>query len=419
MRNSEVLSHVLVGASDERRMLVGAYLTQEFAFESAALTNPSMVPAPDQAGLADGELRVVLSLRSIGEGHISSIEFREGVLAADGSMITAPASEHAETGERRSPVYERKLFASKLNELGAHVGLVARVLDELPRHFDGSALERALSVLNDQPRIVVFETIKLIRWLASSNYVLEFDEATSLSERLVWPESPFESRGMEDARFVRFVEDDGTSTYYATYTAFNGFQILPQLMETNDFRTFEISTLNGASAQNKGMALFPRLINGRYSALSRSDGVNIHVITSDNPRFWGTPSQVLRRPQRPWELVQMGNCGSPIETEHGWLVLTHGVGPMRTYQIGAVLLDLDHPEQVVADLPDPILHAGADERDGYVPNVVYSCGGLVHGDRLCVPFGVADQRTAFTSYSVSELLDALVVHRPRRKRAPD
>lgn len=409
-RNCERVADLLGDVSEDRRLLAGAYLTHEYAFEAAALTNPSIVRAPDQTDLPEGSCRVVLSLRSIGEGHVSSIEFRSGTVTVDGTVDIAVPGPFAETGERRSPVYERKLFGVKLAELGADIDMSARVLDQLSRHFGVPELEEALRVLDDVPRAVSHESVKLIRWLAASNYLLEFDEETPIEERLLWPEGPFESRGMEDARFVRFVEDDRTTTYYATYTAYDGIDILPQLIETNDFRSFEITTMNGRSAHNKGMALFPRTIDGAYVALSRPDRENIHLLRSDNPRFWNGASTPLRRPQRPWELVQLGNCGSPLETSEGWLVITHGVGPMRTYRLGAMLLDLDHPERIIGDLPDPILEADEGERNGYVPNVVYSCGGMIYGDRLILPYGFSDEGTGVAVFSVPELLKNLLDH---------
>jgi predicted GH43/DUF377 family glycosyl hydrolase len=414
--NAARVEHLLGDAPADRRLLAGAYLTQEYAFSAAALTNPSMVSAPDQSAAAPGARRFVLSMRAIGEGHLSSITFRTGSVTADGEVALDGAVTRAETGERGVPVYERKHFANKLRELGADVGLTSRVLDQLPRHFSTPELESAIGVLDDVPRAVSYESTKLMRWLAASNYLLRFDPHTSLAERLVWPEGPFESRGMEDARFVRFAEEDGSSTYYATYTAYDGYQILPQLIETNDFCSFEMSTLSGRSALNKGMALFPRLVDGSYVALTRPDRENLHIVRSPDPRAWHLPSVPLRRPQQPWELVQMGNCGSPIETEAGWLVLTHGVGPLRTYRLGAMLLDLEHPDRVVADLADPILEASEEERDGYVPNVVYSCGALRHGDHLVVPYGISDQRTGIVVYSVTELVEALLAGAGRRER---
>ena len=412
-RNAERVDHLLTGCSAERRLLVGSYFTQEHAFESAALTNPSMVAAPDQSGVAPGSRRFVLSLRAIGEGHLSSITFRTGTVDASGDVEVDDPGPLVETGERRGAVHERRHFAHKLLELGADVDCTGRVMDRLPRHFVTGDLEQALHALDDLPRAVTHESVKLARWLAASNYLLSFDsDTTRLPQRLIWPEGPFESRGMEDARFVRFTEDDGSTTYYATYTAYDGFTILPQLIETNDFTTFEISTLNGPGAHNKGMALFPRTIGDHYVALSRPDRENIHLVRSSDVRAWETTSTLLRRPQQYWEGVQLGNCGSPIETEHGWLVLTHGVGPMRTYRLGAMLLDLEDPSRILGDLPEPILEADDDERDGYVPNVVYSCGAMRHGDHLVLPYGASDQSTRFATLSVPQLVDALLACPP-------
>ena len=413
VRNAERVELLLDGVDADRRRLVGAYLTQEHAYQAAAVTNPSMVPAPDQSGVEAGAKRFVLSVRAIGEGHISSIAFRTGVVSADGGVSVDDDATLTETGERGVPVYERRHFAAKLKELGADVTLTSTVLDKLGRHFGQGELESAIAVLDAEPRAVTHESVKLMRWLAASNYLLKFDGATTtIQERLVWPEGPFESKGMEDARFVHFTEDDGSSTYYGTYTAYDGFEILPQLIETNDFCTFEMSTLSGASAQNKGMALFPRLIEGAYVALSRPDRENLHLLRSPDPRAWHHASVPVRRPTRAWEIIQMGNCGSPIETEAGWLVLTHGVGPMRTYRMGAILLDLDHPERIIGDLPEPLLEASEEEREGYVPNVVYSCGAMVHDDHLVVPYGVADQRTAIAVCSLSQVLEALLASSP-------
>ncbi len=412
-RNAQRVDHLLTGCSAERRRLVGAFFTQEHSFEAAALTNPSMVPAADQTGAPAGSLRFVLSLRAIGEGHLSSITFRTGTVDAAGELVVDDPGVLVETGERRGAVHERRHFAHKLLELGADVDCTGRVMDRLPRHFGTAELEEALHALDDLPRALTHESDKLARWLAASNYLLSFDgAATPLAQRLIWPEGPFESRGMEDARFVRFTEDDGSTTYYATYTAYDGFTILPQLIETNDFTSFEISTLTGPGAHNKGMALFPRTIDGCYVALSRPDRENIHLVRSTDVRAWETASVLLRRPQQPWEAVQLGNCGSPIETEHGWLVLTHGVGAMRSYRLGAMLLDLEDPSRIVGDLREPFLVADDDERNGYVPNVVYSCGGMRHGDHLVLPYGASDQVTRFATLSVPELVEALLASPP-------
>ena len=245
-----------------------------------------------------------------------------------------------------------------------------------------------------------------MRWLASSNYEVSFPGSSELSERVLFPSGPSESRGMEDARFVRFTEPDGSVVYYATYTAYDGMSILPQLIETVDFQTFRIATLNGRAARNKGIALFPRRIDGRYAALSRSDGESNHFMVSDHVRFWHE-SQRIQMPRQPWEIVQIGNAGSPIETEEGWLVVTHGVGPMRRYVLGAILLDLDDPSRVIGHLEDPLLEPDETERDGYVPNVVYSCGAIVHDGDLVIAYGASDTSTRFASISLDSVLGGL------------
>lgn len=393
----------------ERRLLIGAFYTHEYSIEGAALCNPSLVSSPDQTGLGAGEHRLLMSLRAIGEGHISSIEFRTATIDAEGRVSFEPLARDLTTGERTPPAqYHKRLFSAKLHELGADNDLARAVMDRLPSLFDAAQLEQSLEYLEGggTPRSVTFETTKIIRLLAASNYVTTFAEESLLSQRVLFPAGPHESRGMEDARFVRFVDDDGEVRYYATYTAYDGFQILPQLIETQDFISFSISTLNGAAAQNKGMALFPRRIGGKYVMLSRKDRENLYLSTSDEVRFWhqGTP---LDKPHCPWELVQIGNCGSPIETPHGWLVITHGVGPMRRYVLGALLLDLDDPSRVVGRLSAPLLEPSESEREGYVPNVVYSCGSLLNGDDLVLPYGMSDGAVGIAVVSLAELLTAL------------
>jgi predicted GH43/DUF377 family glycosyl hydrolase len=248
--------------------------------------------------------------------------------------------------------------------------------------------------------------LECIQWLADSNYELHFSETLALSERIIFPVSPNETNGIEDARFVRFTEDDGSVMYYATYTAYNGRAILPQFIETLDFLNFRILTLNGGRVQNKGMALFPRRVGGRYAMLSRYDDENLFLMYSDSPYYWADP-QLILRPAAMWESVKIGNCGSPIETEEGWLVITHGVGPMRKYCIGAALLDLDDPSRVIGRLREPLLAPEGAEREGYVPNVVYSCGSMVHGRELILPFAVSDLASTIVSVSLDELLATL------------
>jgi predicted GH43/DUF377 family glycosyl hydrolase len=392
--------------SADRRRLIGAFFTHEFSIQAAAFFNPSVVPAPDQSGLQPGELRFVMSARSVGEGHLSSIEFRTGVLDAAGDVTVDPVTPYASTGKRRTPIYDKHLFFAKLAEMDGDKTALSKMLNPLPDGFTYDQLVASVAQHKRQRMPGSARAIRLIHWLASSNYVLTFDRESRLDERVLFPTGPNESRGMEDARFVQFVDDDGSVTYYATYTAFDGTGVLPQSIETRDFLSFRVATLSGSGVANKGMALFPRRMNGRYVMLSRLDSENIHLMTSDNIRHWDE-AEKLQMPVRPWTLIQRGNCGSPIETADGWLVITHGVGPMRRYSIGAMLLDLENPRRVVAHLPDPILTAGPDQRDGYVPNVVYSCGSLVHEDHLMLPYGFSDTGIGIATLSLSEILELL------------
>ncbi|MFV2063544.1 MAG: glycosidase, partial [Chloroflexota bacterium] len=256
--------------------------------------------------------------------------------------------------------------------------------------------------------VVAYETTRIIHWVAASNYAITFAEDSQVSERVIFPSGPTESQGMEDARFVRFTDDDGSVIYYAIYTAFDGFQILPQVIETTDFVSFRIATLNGRGATNKGMALFPRMIDGHYAALSRPDNESNFVMFSDDVRSWHDLHKI-QEPERPWELLQLGNCGSPLETEAGWLVITHGVGPMRRYTLGAILLDIEDPRRVIGHLDEPLLAPTEDERDGYVPNVVYSCGSMIHGDDLVIPYGYSDLGVGIATARLEDVLTRLMV----------
>jgi predicted GH43/DUF377 family glycosyl hydrolase len=395
--------------SPERRLLIGAYCSHEYSIEAAALCNPSIVPAPDQSGLPRGASRFILSLRAVGEGHISSIEFRSGVIELGGKIAFDSISPFVSMGKRvPNPSYEKQVFHSKMGELGFHNEVSRWVLDRLPDRFDLGELMGAIAASRTQniPRPMRRETIEVIHWLATSNYDVIFSPDSAISERVIFPQGPTESHGMEDARFVRFVEDDGSACYYATYTAYDGHDILPQLIETRDFLQFDVRTLNGTGAQNKGMALFPRRIGGRFAMLSRHDGESLYFMTSENIRFWHD-AEILSIPRRRWEIIQIGNCGSPIETEEGWLVLTHGVGPMRTYAIGAMLLDLDDPQRVIGQLPGPLLVCAPDEREGYVPNVVYTCGGMLHNKQLILPYGFSDMGIRIATVPVDDLLAQL------------
>jgi predicted GH43/DUF377 family glycosyl hydrolase len=407
MVRSHVGDHLL---SFSRELYIGALFSGEYALESAALFNPSIVPHPDQSGVAEGELRFVLSLRATGEGHISSIEFRSGVIHEDGRITIATISPLVSAPDvEENPSYRKLMFLHKLKEMGFENEWSQRILEPLGDDFTHMELDRSMLQNlgeGEEHRREVERTRECVNWLAHSNYEVHFPPAVSLSQRIIFPGSPNESNGIEDARFVRFVEDDGSTCYYATYTAYNGRAILPQLLETPDFQNFRVRTLNGNAVQNKGMALFPRRINGKCAMISRQDDENLFLMISDNLHFWNDP-RPLATPSQPWEFVKIGNCGSPIETDRGWLLLTHGVGPMRRYCIGAMLLDLDDPGRVLGSLELPLLEPIGENREGYVPNVVYSCGAMIHNGRLILPYALSDTCSTIGIVDLRELLDAL------------
>jgi predicted GH43/DUF377 family glycosyl hydrolase len=399
--------------SPSRRLLLGATFTSEYAIEGAALCNPCLVAHPDQAGVVDGSVRVVMSVRGIGEGHRSSIGFRTGVVTDAGELQLDPPPAFAVTTRPTTAPLEATVFRGELRRLRAGGGDADFVLDALGPRFSSDDLEKRLAKLERQlaTRPQGRRIITLIRKIAERTYAVDFGAGNPLNERVLMPAMAAESHGMEDARFVRFEnenedEDDGPPTYYATYTAYNGADIGEQLLETTDFCSFTSSPVVGAAAANKGLALFPRRINGRFTALSRSDRETNTIASSENVRHW-TDARPCQVPTRAWEVLQLGNCGSPIETEAGWLVLTHGVGPMRTYNIGAMLLDLDDPSRIIGQLREPLLSPTADEQDGYVPNVVYSCGALVHAGTLILPYGIGDSAIGVAAVPMSALLSAL------------
>ncbi len=413
-RNFQLVAHrvgaeIQVGSA--RRQLIGAYFTHEYALEAAALFNPSIVVHPDQTGCQPGEARFVMSLRAVGEGHLSSIEFRTGTIGDDSAIRFDSPGRFLDTGRTRPVPYDRNLFAKKLTELGQDDENAQLLWNILPPRFTATELNAALAELSRQhvTRADSTALVDRVGWMATSNYAVEFSEHHPLPERVLWPAGPAESHGMEDARFVRFT--DGADTiYYATYTAFDGSQVAPHLLETTDFRTFTISQLSGSSAMNKGMALFPRRIAGRYAALSRWDRESNAIAYSDDAHDW-SEAVTVQSPARPWELIQLGNCGSPIETPAGWLVFTHGVGPMREYAIGVALLDLDRPERLIAALPEPLLVADESEREGYVPNVVYSCGSMMHGGTVVLPYGCSDSYVRIAMVDLGLLLERLMASR--------
>ncbi|MDB6015684.1 MAG: glycosidase [Pedosphaera sp.] len=412
-RRFEQVRHCLPAGrkiSEERQLLLGAHFSHEYSLEAAALFNPSIVPHPDQSDLPPDTLRFILSLRATGEGHISSITFRTGFLDAGNNIkINAPTRYCLEPEQMPCVSYEKELFERKLQELGLAGDSSRKVLeglgdsftlDELRAHADHAATQFQAC---DQAAVAVANNILTF---AQSNYEVQFAADSRLSERVLFPTTPAQRNGIEDARFVLFHNDDGTQTYYATYTAYDGRMILPQFIETPDFLHFKFITLNGPAVQNKGMALFPRKINGQYAMLGRQDYENIYVMFSDHLHFWHT-AQLLLQPKFPWEFIQMGNCGSPIETEAGWLVISHGVGALRKYCIGAFLLDLADPTKVIGRLREPLITPNENEREGYVPNVVYSCGSFLHGRQLIIPYAMSDYATTFATLPLDDVLAAM------------
>jgi len=398
-----------IEVSQERRNLIGAYFTREFSVEGAALFNPSIVAHPDQTRLADGELRFIMSLRALGEGHVSSIEFRTGVLTQPGEVkLDAPGRRL--TAGRTAPAtlsrdYLRDFFDGHADETA-----VEQLLKLLPAQFDVNRLDVILTAVERDELTHDGEknVINQLRRAAYSNYWLNFPSDHLLSERVLYPTGEDESQGMEDVRFTQFLDDDGRTTYYGMYTAFDGSRLNQYLIETNNFQTFDITKLLGHAARNKGMALFPRRINGEFAALSRWDNENISVAKSMDIKKWSS-SRELPIPRQPWEFVKLGNCGSPLETPDGWLVITHGVGALREYSLGAVLLDLNDPTKLIGVLDQPLMGPTEEERDGYSPNVLYSCGALLHQETLLLPYGCSDHSIRIATVDLPELMDRLLV----------
>ena len=397
-----------VDLSPAARLLVGAYFSHEYAVEAAALCNPSMVAHPDGSGLEAGQLRVAVSLRQIGEGHLSSIGFATAVIGPGSRIRIADRSGPLVTGTPVAGPRRRDLLAAGIGAAGWDNEVSSTVLGSLPERYDDAAFARVLAGLpaDLRARPTAEDTLEQLRRADAASYTTAFPAEVPLERRVLWPTTAAESNGMEDARFVRFTGDDGGSTYRATYTAYDGRHVAGRLLESDDLRLYRVTPMHGPGAGNKGVALFPRAVGGRHLALSRTDGETIGLTALDAANRWQRPVP-LHAPAAGWELTQVGNCGSPLETSAGWLVLTHGVGPMRRYALGALLLDLEHPERVIASLAEPLLAPDETERDGYVPNVVYSCGGLIHDGTLWLPYGVSDARVGFATVEVDALLEAL------------
>jgi predicted GH43/DUF377 family glycosyl hydrolase len=411
LRHADELSDRLdpeLQLSPTRRLLLGATFTSEYAIEGAALCNPSMVLHPDQTGTDPGAARFVMSVRAIGEGHCSSIGFRTGTLTGAGDLTFDPPPVFASTGCQETTLLDAEAFRGELRRVHGGGDDADYVLGHLGPRFTGAEMESRLGLLEKHAatRTQTKRTVNLMRRIAARSYCVQFDEQAPLSEQVLFPAMSAESKGMEDARFVRFVGDDGGTTYFASYTAYNGSDIGQQLLETQDFRSFTSSPMVGAAAANKGLALFPRQIGGRFAALSRSDRESNTISYTVNPYRW-EEQLACQTPTRSWEVIQLGNCGSPIETDAGWLVLTHGVGPMRTYSIGAMLLDIEDPTRIIGQLSEPLLSPTSDEQNGYVPNVVYSCGAMLHAGTLAVPYGIGDSAIGVATVALDELLASL------------
>lgn len=391
-----------------RQLLLGSYFTHEYSIESAAFFNPSIIEDPDQTELEEGQKRLIISFRAVGEGHISSIVFRRALIDKDNNISVIPSGNYIDEAEViQNATYSKKIFLNK-----ALTSLVSkRVVDELGSklndYFDYSTLRKVIVESQKlEPDPEKDSELEKVLWLSDSYYEIIFSLDTDISDRVIFPISEFERKGIEDARFSKFAEDDGQITYYATYTAYDGLIIMPKLLKTKDFYNFKIGPLFGEGAQNKNLALFPRKINGKYVMLSRIDGWNNYIMFSENINIWKNPA-IIERPKYSWEFVQIGNCGSPIETEAGWLVITHGVGPMRRYCLGACLLKLDDPTVELGRLDEPLLIPNPDEREGYVPNVVYSCGSIINNGKLVIPYGLSDFSSSFATVDLEALLARL------------
>jgi len=397
--------------NQSRKALIGSYFTCEYSIESAAFFNPSIVEDPDQSELGIDEKRLIFSFRATGEGHISSIVFRSAVIDKNNNLIIEPVGKMLAEAERiKRHTYTKKSFVKKLDEMRDFDNKLSPVfvLEKLAEKFTYGELKRAVNETKKSENLTPKKEIIInqIMWLALSHYEIDFSLDSAISERVIFPISDSEKNGIEDARFVKFTEENGEAIYYATYTAYDGMSILPNLLATKDFYHFKGLPIHGELAQNKGMALFPRKIKGKYAMLCRIDGINNYIAYSDSLNIW-REAKLIQKPKYSWELIQVGNCGSPIETQEGWLVITHGVGPMREYVLGASLYELDNPENEIGRLKTPLIAPNNEEREGYVPNVVYSCGSIIHNGNLIIPYAMSDYSSTYATVNLIELLNEL------------
>jgi predicted GH43/DUF377 family glycosyl hydrolase len=375
------------------------------------LFNPSMVPAIDQSNVPPGSVRFLMSLRATGEGHISSIVFRRGLIDSGGSVSVDPPGRFSRPLRATAPShFEKHDFVQQLQAVNAWTTHAQATLSRLGDRFTRAELSEAIDEIRKQSTVTgeLEESNDALLALTQANYQIPLLPGTDISEVVIFPYSDNERRGIEDLRLVHFTGDDGSVHYYGTYTAYNGLRIFPHLLEYPVGQNVDIHLLTGRCAQNKGMALFPRTIRGRYAMIARLDSENLYYMESDDVRVWDE-ARLLCAPKFPWEVIQIGNCGSPLETEAGWLLLTHGVGPMRQYCIGATLLDLNNPTRVIGQTSEPLLVPTGSERIGYVPNVVYSCGGMIHAGKVVLPYAMSDLATSIVVIDLQELLDSLTL----------
>jgi predicted GH43/DUF377 family glycosyl hydrolase len=413
-KHFELVKHLLpekerLALSNDKKLLIGSYFTMEYSLEHAALFNPSIVEDPDQSGAAAGEKNVIISFRAIGEGHISSLVFKRARLDKNANIHFEPSGTYMNQGRiTQLKRNNKKAFKELLSHSILPEEIRTNILSQLHDNFSYKEIELILkTALQHVETGMAKNKIKYdILSMVNTSYEVHFLQESLLSERVIFPVTFTEKNGIEDARFIKFTAEDGASTYMATYTAYDGSFILPHLIETKDFLHFKMSPLHGKAAINKNLALFPRKIHGQYAMISRIDGVNNYIMFSDDLYLWETAT-LLQQPMYPWEFVQIGNGGSPIETEKGWLVITHGVGPMRKYCLGASLFDLNDPTKELGRLKEPILMPDEDEWHGYVPNVVYSCGTIIHQENLFIPYALSDYATSFATVPLDALLDAM------------
>jgi predicted GH43/DUF377 family glycosyl hydrolase len=400
------------GVSEVRQQFIGACFTMEYAIESAALFNPSMVPAIDQSNVPPGSVRFLMSLRATGEGHLSSIVFRRGLVDAEGAVSVDPPGRYSRPLQAIPPDhFEKADFIRQLQALDVWTKYAQATLRRLGDRFTRVELSRAIDENRNQTAVSgeLEESNDALLAVTQANYQIPLPSGTDVSEAVIFPYSDNERRGIEDLRLVRFTRDDESVHYYGTYTAYNGSRIFPHVLEYSVGGNIQIYMLTGRCAKNKGMALFPRMIGGRYAMIARLDNENLYYMDSNDVCVWDE-ARLLRGPEFPWEVIQIGNCGPPLETEAGWLLLTHGVGPMRQYCIGAILLDLDDPCRVIGQTSEALLVPTGRERFGYVPNVVYSCGAMIHAGNLILPYAMSDVATSIAVIELQELLDSLTAH---------